>query len=49
MKNLFKLTEKDLETLKMKPAKRWESVVEKAILVIVGGVIAYVMTRVGIG
>lgn len=45
----FEQTEKDLETLKMKPAKRWESVVEKAILVIVGGVIAYVMTRVGIG
>lgn len=42
-------TEKDLETLKMKPAKRWESVVEKVILVIVGGIIAFVTGKIGIG
>jgi vacuolar-type H+-ATPase subunit I/STV1 len=42
-------TEKDLETLKMKPAKRWESIVEKVLLVVVGGLVAYVMTRIGIG
>lgn len=42
-------TEKDLETLKMKPAKRWESIVEKVLLLVVGGLVAYVMTRIGIG
>lgn len=42
-------TEKDLETLKMKPAKRWESIVEKVLLIVVGGLVAYVMTRIGIG
>lgn len=45
----FEQQKKEIETLKMKPAKRWESIVEKAILVIVGGVIAYVMTKIGIG
>lgn len=42
----------DLDTkvsaLEGKPGKRWESVVEKVIMVIVGGVIAFVMAKAGI-
>lgn len=48
-KQSFEQQKEEIEALKMKPAKRWESIVEKAILVIVGGVIAYVMTKIGIG
>ncbi|MEG2621395.1 MAG: hypothetical protein RSC06_00720 [Clostridia bacterium] len=39
---------KDVETLKAKPAKKWESLVEKVIFAVVGGVIAYLMTRAGL-
>lgn len=39
---------KRLETLEQKPAKRWESIVEKAILVIVTILITYAFTQLGI-
>ena len=45
----FEQQKEEIEALKMKPAKRWESIVEKVILVIVGGVVAFVMTKIGIG
>lgn len=48
-KQSFEQQKEEIEALKMKPAKRWESIVEKVILVIVGGVVAFVMTKIGIG
>ena len=42
-----KLNEK-VETLEHKPAKRWELVVEKIILLIVGAVVAIVFAKIGL-
>ena len=42
-----KLDEK-VEVLEQKPAKRWESVVEKVILTVVGAVIGYMLVKVGL-
>lgn len=39
---------KRLETLEQKPAKRWESIVEKAILVLVTALITYALTQLGL-
>lgn len=38
-----------VEELKSKPAKRWESIVEKIILAIAAGVIGFVLSNVGLG
>ncbi len=38
----------NVRTLMEKPAKRWDGVVEKAILVVVGAVVAWMLTKVGI-
>ena len=38
----------NVRTLMEKPAKRWDDVVEKAILVVVGAVVAWLLTKVGI-
>ena len=38
----------DVKAIKEKPAKRWESVVEKIILVIVGAVLTLLLQRVGL-
>lgn len=37
----------DVDELKAKPGKRWESVIGYALSAIVGGAIAWVMTRLG--
>lgn len=39
---------KRLEDLEKKPAKRWESIVEKAILVLVTALITYALTQLGL-
>lgn len=39
---------KRLEALEQKPAKRWESIVEKAILVIVTAFITYALSQIGL-
>lgn len=39
---------KRLEALEQKPAKRWESIVEKAILVIVTALITYALSNLGL-
>ena len=46
-KNLQRLDEK-VEEQAAKPGKRWEAVAEKAILVVVGAVIAYMLSKIGI-
>jgi len=38
----------NVQTLMAKPGKRWDGVVEKALLVVVGAVVAWVMTQIGI-
>ena len=38
----------DLRSLMEKPGKRWDSVVEKSLLVLVGAVVAWILSRVGI-
>ena len=45
-KNVEKLDNK-VEVLEHKPAKRWETVIEKAIQAIVAGLIAYILLRMG--
>lgn len=39
--------DKKVEEQEAKPGKRWEAVAEKAILVIVGAVIAYMLSKIG--
>ena len=36
-----------LEALEQKPAKRWDSLVDKAIWAFVGGAIAYILPKIG--
>lgn len=38
----------DVKNITLKPAKRWESIVEKAILAVVGVLVAYVAVKVGL-
>ena len=45
--NVQKLDGK-VEVLEHKPAKRWESVVEKAILTVVGALVGYILVKVGL-
>lgn len=47
-KDVAKLDEK-VEALESKPAKRWESIVEKAIMVIVAALVGYALAQIGIG
>ena len=46
-KNLQRLDAK-VEEQAAKPGKRWEAVAEKAILVVVGAVITYMLSKIGI-
>lgn len=38
----------NVRTILDKPGKRWDGVVEKAILVVVGAVVAWLLSRIGI-
>lgn len=38
----------DVDDLKAKPGKRWEAIVEKAVLTIVAAVIGYMLAQIGI-
>ena len=38
----------NVQALMSKPGKRWDGVVEKALLVVVGAVVAWIMTQIGI-
>lgn len=37
----------DIKEIKDKPAKRWDSVVDKAIMTVLGGIILYIMSKIG--
>ena len=38
----------DVKVLKAKPGKLWEGVLEKALYTVVGGIVAYVLVRLGL-
>lgn len=38
----------DVAILKAKPGKRWDSVVEKCLLLLVGAIMSYLLTRLGL-
>ena len=40
--------EKRLEAIEQKPAKRWDGIVDKIIMVILGAALAYVLAKVGL-
>ena len=46
-KNVEKLDEK-VEVLEHKPAKRWEGIVDKIIMMIVGGIVSYILVKLGL-
>lgn len=46
-KNVEKLDDK-VEILEHKPAKRWEAIVDKAIMTIVGAIVGYLLVKVGL-
>ena len=48
MESDVKEIKSDVKTLAEKPAKRWEAVVEKALLAVVAAVVAYVLGRMGL-
>lgn len=39
----------DMDEIKAKPAKRWEEIVRNAICTVVGALVMYVLTRLGLG
>lgn len=45
--DVAKLDQK-VETLERKPAKRWEDIVEKIILAVVGGVVGFILVKIGL-
>lgn len=45
--NVGKLNSK-VEALEKKPGKRWDSIVDKVLLAIVGGIVCYLLARLGI-
>ena len=47
-KNVEKLDNK-VEVLERKPAKKWDTLVEKCITAIVAGIIAYALVQIGLG
>lgn len=47
VENDVKEIKNDVKTLTMKPAKRWDGVVEKVVFTIIGIVIAYIFSKIG--
>lgn len=47
--NNIETLEKTVEDIKMKPAKKWDGVVEKVIMMVVTAVAAFVLAKVGLG
>ena len=40
--------EKRLDAIEQKPVKRWDSVVDKVIMVLLGAVLAFILTKIGL-
>lgn len=41
--------EERISALEMKPAARWDSVVDKAVLAVIAGVVGFALSQIGIG
>lgn len=48
IKSSLALQNEEINSIQQKPAKRWESIVEKVIMLIVGAVFALVSTKIGL-
>lgn len=48
VENDVKEIKTDVKTLTSKPAKRWDSLVDKAIMVAVGAVLGFLLTQIGL-
>ena len=48
MNTNFSSLQEDVEGLKEKPAKRWDSIVDKAIWGVVGALLTYILSQIGL-
>jgi hypothetical protein len=48
MNSKFDSLQEDVESIKEKPSKRWDSLVDKAIWLVVGGLLTYALTQIGL-
>lgn len=48
IKSSLALQNKEINSIQQKPAKRWENVVEKVIMLIIGAAFALISTKIGI-
>lgn len=48
VENDVKEIKTDVKTLTNKPAKRWDSLVDKAIMVVLGAVLGFLLTQIGL-
>ena len=49
MNDDMKEVKAEVKNLAAKPGKRWDSIVEKALLTVVAGIVAFILVKVGIG
>lgn len=49
LNQLVKELDSKISSLEAKPGKRWDSLVEKVIFAVAGGIIAFLLAKVGIG
>lgn len=48
MNNKFDSLQEDVESLKEKPSKRWDSLVDKVIWGVVGALLTYILSQIGL-
>lgn len=48
VENDVKEIKSDVKLLTSKPAQRWDSMIDKIIMLIVGGIVTYILTRIGL-
>jgi hypothetical protein len=48
MNSKFDSLQEDVESIKEKPSKRWDSLVDKAIWLVVGALITYALSQIGL-
>lgn len=49
IKNDVSEIKNDVKEIKGKPAKHWESIIEKIILCVVSGIVGYILLKMGLG
>lgn len=48
MENDVREIKEDVKSLKLKPAKRWEGIVDKVIITIVAAILGFLLARIGL-